>query len=87
MTFHDRERVYTAKFERGRLVGIHAGDTDAWVSVDEGVDPREVLENVHTALENLEYNSDAMDRLRKFIARALEGHLETGIGSDAPYSG
>jgi hypothetical protein len=48
VTFYDRERVYTAKFARGRLIGIRAGDSDVWVNVDEGVDPWEVLENVHT---------------------------------------
>jgi hypothetical protein len=87
VTFYDGERVYTAKFARGRLIGMRAGDSDAWVNVDEGVDPWEVLENVHTALENLEYDSVATDRLRKYIARALEGHLDTGIGPDTPHLG
>ena len=87
VTFHDGERVYTAKFVHGLLVGIRTGDSDVWINVDDGVDPWEVLENVHTALENLEYASVATDRLRRYIARALEGHLETGIGSDAPHSG
>jgi|tagenome__1003787_1003787.scaffolds.fasta_scaffold13941770_1 hypothetical protein len=72
---------------RGRLIGIRAGDSDAWINVDEGVDPWEVLENVHTALENLEYDSVTTDLLRNYIARALEGHLKTGIGPDAPHSG
>jgi hypothetical protein len=87
VTFHDGDRVYTAKFAHGLLVGIRTGDSDAWINVDEGVDPWEVLENVHTALKNLEYDSKATDRLRKYVAKALEGHLETGIGSDAPHSG
>jgi hypothetical protein len=73
VTFYDGERVYTAKFAHGRQIGIRVGDSAAWVNVDEGVDPWEVLENVHTALENLEYDSEATDRLRKYIAKALEG--------------
>jgi hypothetical protein len=56
VTFHDGERVYTAKFVHGLLVGIRTGDSDVWINVDDGVDPWEVLENVHTALKNLEYD-------------------------------
>lgn len=79
VTFHVRERVYTAKFVRGRLIGIRVGDYDAWVNVDEGVDPWEVLKNVQAALENLEYDSVATNRLRKYIAMALQRYPETGI--------
>jgi len=84
VTFYDRERVYTAKFSRGRLIGIRAGDYDGWVNVDEGINPWEVLGNVHTALENLEYDSDATGRLRKYIAKALAGYMETDGGPGIP---
>jgi hypothetical protein len=87
VTFYDRDQVYTAKFTSGRLIGIRVGDSDMWVNVDESVDPWEVLENIHSALENLEYDSDATDRLRKYIAKALKGRLEADVASDTPHSG
>jgi hypothetical protein len=86
VTFYDSDRAYTAKIARGRLAGIRVGDYDAWVNLDEGVDPWKVLENVHTALENLEYDSVATDRLRRYIAKTLAGYLEIGSQPNAPHS-
>jgi hypothetical protein len=71
LTFYDCDRTYTANFTHGRLIGIRAGNPDVWIGAEQRVDPWEVLEHVHAALERLDHTSDATLRIRDYVGKAL----------------